>query len=53
MFMSGYPGQALEDDIADLRGLGRVSMVHKPFRSGELLECVRAALEGADTTLPR
>jgi CheY-like chemotaxis protein len=53
MFMSGYPGQELEDDPGDLRELGAVPMVHKPFRSGELLERVRLALEGADTTLPR
>jgi PAS domain S-box-containing protein len=42
MFMSGYPGPALREQLADLAA---VSLVNKPFRSGELLERVRAALE--------
>jgi two-component system, cell cycle sensor histidine kinase and response regulator CckA len=53
MFMSGYPGRALTDDPGDLASLGRVEMIHKPFRSGELLERVRLALEGAELPLPR
>jgi PAS domain S-box-containing protein len=50
MFMSGFPGRAFADDP---NGLGAAVVVHKPFRSHELLASVRLALEGADTTLAR
>ncbi len=50
MFMSGYPGAALESDLGDL---SRVALVHKPFHSDELQEQVRLVLEGVEATLPR
>jgi len=53
MFMSGYPGHALEDDLGELRDVDGVAVIHKPFRSGELLERVRLVLEGTETFLPR
>jgi PAS domain S-box-containing protein len=42
MFMSGYTGPALREQLADLAA---VSLIHKPFRSDELLERVRSALD--------
>jgi len=45
MFMSGFPGEALREDFADL---GRVAVVSKPFRADELVERVRAELASGD-----
>ena len=42
MFMSGYTGPALREQLADLAA---VPLIQKPFRSDELLERVRAALD--------
>ncbi len=41
LFMSGYPGPALREQLAELAS---APLIHKPFRSDELLERVRGAL---------